>query len=122
MNYSKRHKWVASVFNHFPNINERDVLNYPQNYLGPNYKSVLNYWFYLESLSYIQERMYPDRFLSFNPETWNEVFLTSKELTKEVIDPRFVDYLYPIELELIASHLYIERGIPFTFLPLIIDL
>jgi hypothetical protein len=62
------------------------------------------------------------RFWSLDYETRDKAHSTATELAEEVIDPRFVYYLYPIELELIASHLYIERGIPFTFVPLIFDL
>jgi hypothetical protein len=122
MNYSKIHKWFASLFKYFPNTNEQDVLNNPENYLGPNYKEVLNYWFYCESLSYEQWNVYCNRFRILDVETRHKARSTAIELAKEVIDPRFVECLYTIEQELIASHLFIERGIPFTFLPLIFDL
>jgi hypothetical protein len=122
MNYSESHKWFASELNEYYNINEQDVLNNPENYLGPNYKEVLNFWFYRDSLSAKQWNVYWDRVDSLDYETLRKACSTAKELVKEVIDPRFVYYLYPIEWELIASHLYIERGIPFTYLPLIFDL
>jgi hypothetical protein len=122
MNYSKTHKWFASHLNFYHNTNEQDVLDHPENYLGSNYKEVLNLWFYWDSLSSEQIDVYWDRVDSLNSETLNKALSTAKKLVKEVIDPRFVDYLYPIEWELIAAHLYIERGIPFTFLPLIFNL
>jgi hypothetical protein len=118
MIYSECHKEVASRLNRYHNINIQDVLDHPENYLGPNYKELLNYWFYWYSLSSEQWDVYWDMEDSLHYETRKK----AEELAKEVIDPRFVNYLYPIELELIASHLYIERGIPFTCLPLIFDL
>jgi hypothetical protein len=117
MNYSKRHKWVASVFNHFPNINQQDVLEHPENYLGPNYKEVLNLWFYWYSLSSEQWDVYWKRWCSLNSETRTKARSTTTELPKEVIDSRFVYYILDLALELIASYLYIGRGIPFTYLP-----
>jgi hypothetical protein len=122
MNYSKTHKRFASYLNRFYNINEQDVLEHSENYLGPNYKELLNYWFYRDSLSAKQWNVYWDRVDSLNNETLKKAHSTAEELAKEVIDPRFVDYIWVLDEELIASHLYIERGIPFTFLPLSIDL
>jgi hypothetical protein len=122
MNYSKIHKWFASNLKYIRNINEQDVLDHPENYLGPNYKELLNYWFYEESLSEEQRNVYLNRVDSLDYETRHKARSTATELAEEVIDPRFVNYLYLIERELIAFHLYIERGIPFTYLPLIIDL
>jgi hypothetical protein len=122
MNYSERHKEFASNLKYIRNINEQDVLDHPENYLGPNYKEVLNYWFYRDSLSSEQWDVYWKKYRSLVYETLNKARSTAKELAKEVIDPRFVKYIGIGELELIASHLYIERGISFTVLPLSIDL
>jgi hypothetical protein len=122
MNYSKIHKWFASHLNFYHNINKQDVLDNLENYLGPNYKELLNLWFYWDSLSSEQIDVYWNFIWSLDYETLTKADSTAEELAKEVIDPRFVKYLGNITRELIASHLYIERGIPFTFLPLIIDL
>jgi hypothetical protein len=122
MNYSERHKEFASLLKYSPNTNEQDVLEHIENYLGPNYKELLNYWFYRESLSSEQWDVFRERAYSLDIETRTKAILTAKELAEEVIDPRFVDYIWVGELELIAAHLYIERGIPFTYLPLMFDL
>jgi hypothetical protein len=122
MNYSSHHKRFASRLNRYHNINIQDVLDHSENYLGPNYKEVFNLWFYEESLSEERRNVYWNRVDSLDYETLTKADSTAEELAKEVIDPRFVDYLSIITLELIASHLYIERGIPFTILPLIFNL
>jgi hypothetical protein len=122
MNYSEHHKRFASHLNEYYNINIQDVLDHPENYLGLNYKEVLNYWFYWDSLSEERRNVYWNRVDSLDLETWSKAHSTAIELVGEVIDPRILDYLYIREKELIASHLYIERGIPFTHLPLIFDL
>jgi hypothetical protein len=43
MNYSKAHSRLAK---HFP-----DVLTEPERYLGPNYKTVLNFWSFMDTLN-----------------------------------------------------------------------
>jgi hypothetical protein len=123
MNYSTNHKEFALNLNDYYNINEQDVLDHPENYLGPNYKEVLNLFFYCDSLSCESLRVYWDRVNSLEYETLNKACSTAIELAKEVIDQKiFYDFVAFIVLELIASHLFIERGIPFTYLPLIFDL
>jgi hypothetical protein len=52
MNYSIHHKIFACDLKNHCRINEQDALDNPANYLGPNYKEVLNLWFYCDSLSY----------------------------------------------------------------------
>jgi hypothetical protein len=123
MNYSKFHKSFANNLNYYNNINKQDVLDYPEHYLGPNYKEVLNWWFYWGSLSEEQREVYLARYFNLDRKTRIKAHDLSKKLASEVIDPRFIDDLYYEELrEIVAAHLYIERNIPFTFLPLIFDL
>jgi hypothetical protein len=122
MNYSRHHKNFAWNLKWSFRINEQDVLNYPANYLGPNYKEILNFWFYWDSLRCERYSVYSKRYHKLNYLTWVEATVSSKKLASEVIDPRFVVDLSFIVREIIASHLYLERNIPFTFLPLIFDL
>ncbi len=122
MKISTHHITFANSLNFFFNIPKQDVLDHPEVYLGSNYRDVLNYWIYCKSLSDEQERVYSKRFWSLDEKTRFKAIDTSKELASEVIDKRYVYCLSSIILELIASHLYNERGIPFTFLPLIQDL
>jgi len=122
MNYSSFHKDFASELNRRYNIKEQDVLEHPEKYLGPNYKEVLNFKFYWDNLSDELWYVYRDRRVKLNEQTRNGAEELAIKLASEVIDPRFVDSLYFEELELVASHLYIERNIPLTFLPLFFDL
>jgi hypothetical protein len=46
MNYSKSHH---NFNNHF--VGEYPVLNQPENFLGPNYETVLNFWWYIDTLT-----------------------------------------------------------------------
>jgi len=122
MNRSYFHNTFASILSRNHAINKQDVLDYPENYLGPNYKGVLNYWIYLVYLSHEQWDRYLDKRNKLDREALNKAYDLAENLASEVIDARFVDRLNYEVREIVAAHLYIERNIPFTFLPLIIDL
>jgi hypothetical protein len=120
--YSTYHISFSYVLNSQFSINKQDVLDYPQNYFGPNYKELLNFWFYWDSLSEEQCNAYWRRHNNIDVLFRNKANEISKKLASEVIDGRFVEFLYYGQREIIAAHLYLERNIPFTFLPLIFDL
>jgi hypothetical protein len=122
MNYSSHHKRFAEYIRFKYQISKQDVLEHLEDYLGTNYKEVLNYWFYDASLGIEQWAVYWDRHHKLGEEAHIKASDLAENLSSEVIDPRFVPYLAYEVLEIIAAHLYIERGIPFTFLPLIFDL
>jgi hypothetical protein len=117
-----RHQTFAFSLNFWYNIKEQDVLEHPENHFGLNYREVLNYWFYVDSLSDEQSDVYTERYFNLGDSTRLDASKMAKKLASEVIDPRFVHYLEYEVLEIIAAHLYLERNIPFTFLPLIFDL
>jgi hypothetical protein len=45
MKISKAHQRLAD------RINRQEVLTHPENYLGPNWEEVINFWLYLDTLS-----------------------------------------------------------------------
>jgi hypothetical protein len=49
MNYSKAHQRFSNY------LQRPEALTNPQDFLGPNYEVVINFWWYLESLSEISE-------------------------------------------------------------------
>ena len=107
MNYSSAHKSFANYVNcRDHNINKQDVLDHPENYLGPNYREVLNCWFYWDSLSDEQWEVFDKRWGELSLETREKSRKTATELAAEVIDPRFVHYFDYEELEIIAASLY----------------
>jgi hypothetical protein len=123
MNYSGRYNLFANCLNWKYDINKQDVLEHPEKYLGPNYKELLNYWFYRDSWSLKRWKVYSDKRSKLDLRIFIEGCKMAKELALEVIDPRFINFLRNSEdSELIAAHLYLERNIPFTFLPLNFDL
>ena len=122
MNYTIYHKAVANALNFYHNINKQDVLDFPEKYLGPNYREVLNYWFYRESWGIEQINVYLDRRDKLGEETRIKASELATNLASKVIDYRFVGFLDERSSEIVASHLYLERNISFTFLSLIFDL
>jgi hypothetical protein len=45
MNYSKAHQ------NFFNRLQNPEALTSPQNFLGPNYETVINFWWFIDSLT-----------------------------------------------------------------------
>jgi hypothetical protein len=121
-NYSDRHKGFANSSSLYYSINKQDVLEHPENYFGPNYKEVLNFWFYWDSWNEEQWKKYDERYWELPGQTRHEARELAKKLALEIIDPRIVYCLNVLEWEIIAAHLYIQQNIPFTYIPLIFDL
>jgi hypothetical protein len=51
MKISKAHKEFAYRLRFLFQISDQDVLNHPENYLGPNWDAVINFWLYLDTLT-----------------------------------------------------------------------
>jgi hypothetical protein len=66
--------------------------------------------------------VYLDRRDKLGKEARIKAYNTAEKLASEVIDSRFVKFLDERSSEIISAHLYLEQGLSFTFLPLIIDL
>jgi hypothetical protein len=122
MNYSLLHQHLAYNLSRIHNINKQDVLENPEKYFGPNYRELLNFWFYKETLSDEQLVVCGKRYWESNSQTTVEAKDLAIKLASEVIGSEIPYDIGYTECEIIAAHLYIEQGIPFTFLPLIFDL
>ena len=60
-------------------IEQQDVLEHPEKYLGPNYKELLNFWVYWHSLSAEQIEAYVDRSWYLVGQTFRgEINITAK--------------------------------------------
>jgi hypothetical protein len=63
MNYSKAHQ-------NFSNRLQRpEALTNPQNFLGPNYEAVINFWWYMDSLTETQWTEVARRYRALDPAT-----------------------------------------------------
>jgi hypothetical protein len=72
MKISKTHQRLAD------RLNDQTALEYPEHFLGPNWKNVLNFWFYLDTLSYEDLEIVFNRYLALG---WVDHL---KDLTRNV--------------------------------------
>jgi hypothetical protein len=88
MKISKTHKLFSE------SLNNPRVLSNPEEFLGPNYKEVLNFWLILDDLSQEQWRVVKKRSEAFfweNLSEWDKARDLAIESAKEVVGE---DYVY----------------------------
>jgi hypothetical protein len=131
MNYSNSHQHLASTPDTY------NAYDYPEKYLGPNYASVLNFWWHLETLTKEQllelEGKYKLKNTQYNNRynallDYAELFLGWRKRSYAVhasrshvrgIIGQFPNIPAPVTLELMAMHTILDRGEDLIFVPLI---
>jgi hypothetical protein len=109
-------------------LNNPEVLTNPEQFLGPNWETILRWWLYYESLTCEQWNELYRRWRAIDRDTFNRAWDLARNAAIEVIgvDNRralwFVIPYLPLTYELITMHLLFERGYSLTFVPLIKDL
>ena len=118
-------------------LNNPRVLENPEEFLGPNFEEVLNFWLILDELSEEQLRVVKERYGAFYYENYSE-YLKATDLTieasKEAVGE---DYTYHagnavwgvtmsdaanlVTLELIGMHLILDKQ-PLTFFEMFLRL
>ena len=136
MNYSKIHQRFAR--------DEVDRLTDPEQYMGPNYKEILNFWWFLEGLNDSQWKNVGERFylLGENLESikHNKLVVDNSLKVQTAVDNKVIwgtaqrvcegegrhhDQVYAVEWatdELISMHLTLEQGHSLVYVPLFNDL
>jgi hypothetical protein len=104
-----------------------EVLTNPEQFLGPNWETVLRWWLYYESLTLEQKDELWRRWVAIDYYTRIRAWTLAEDAAIEVIgeqNRRVAHWVsYPdITYELITMHLLFERGHSLTFVPLIKDL
>lgn len=134
MNYSNSHLMLSE------NLNCPDVLTDPQDFLGPNYKTVLNFWTHLDNLTEEQFNVVIERYLNhkLNLSARIDSFERAEKETLNIIGSDFTTCAYnaatyaidndalfvardmsgSATLELIGMHKLFEQGNSLTFVPL----
>ena len=102
-------------------FNIPEIITNPEVYFGPNYKTLLNFWIYWNSLSFDQRVLYKRNVIKCNYVYKDDLlnliaFYVETKLTRQQLE-----FLSEIDLEIIASHIIIQPqiGIPLTFIPLL---
>ena len=129
---SKSHKRFSE------RLNNPRVLEYPEEFLGPNYKEVLNFWLILDDLPEEQleiiEGRYEDFYNKHNYE-WYKLAIEIEKACNETIGYKFTvevtfvaafyydtSITFHATLELIGMHKILENHQqPLTFLPMFLE-
>ena len=125
MSYSKTHQRFAD------NLRNQRALSHPEEFLGPNWKEVLNFWLYIDTLS--DEQLNMARVLYCNLDVADRVYaenliwnaaciVTSKQISNwaYMSTPGLVPGV--ATRELIGANKILEQGIPLTFVPIFLNL
>jgi hypothetical protein len=120
MTYSKTHKRFAD------RPNNQRALEHPEEFLGVNYKDVLNFWWYLECLSEEQRKIVWERYQALGYEVrdaaWNAAQGAAYDAVQNSVAYAAEYAAAYATYELIGSHRLLEQGKSLTFLPLFLDL
>jgi hypothetical protein len=142
MTYSKAHQCFAD------RPNNQRALEHPEEFLGVNYKDVLNFWWFLEDLSGEQWKIVGERYQALGYEVRDAAWKAAAWDAADAADAwagaaawnaayDAVGYYAVWNVvpggaaraaaglatwELIGSHILLEQGKSLTFLPLFLDL
>jgi hypothetical protein len=127
MTYSKTHKRFAG------HLNNQRALEHPEDYLGSNWKDVLNFWWFLDGLSEDQWEIVRQRYWALDYKVrdaarfaarfaaaWNgadaadAAYSAAFDAAWDVAGEAAAYATY----ELIGSHILLEQGKSLVFLPL----
>jgi hypothetical protein len=79
MTYSKIHQAFSE------RLNQPDVLTHPAKYLGPNWKDVLNFWIYVDTLSDEEKKKMYDRYQTLEYTVRDSSINVAMDVAHEVI-------------------------------------
>jgi hypothetical protein len=131
--YSTTHQRYAS------NMANDDILSHPEDFLGPNYQTVLNFWTFLDSLSEEQLKEVERREIDMDVHIVEDASETAIDSVRKMFpdfltgnNGRFVlfynctigapDTTWVATLELICMNNLLEEGKSLTFVPLFSNL
>jgi hypothetical protein len=77
MNYSKAHQ------NFSAHLQNPEALINPQDFLGPNYQTVINFWWFMDSLSEDQWKEVARRYDALDTAAWNAARAAAKYAARD---------------------------------------
>jgi hypothetical protein len=127
MTYSKIHQKFSKY------LKQPDALTNPEKYLGPNWKDVLNFWIYVDTLSVEEKEEMGQRYQALKYKVRYCAIDDARNAAEEVVGREFRCEAWcascgvtgrvvfgDATYELIAHHLFINKSIVPIFLELII--
>jgi hypothetical protein len=124
MKISKAHQWLSNY------LEDPKILTNPEDFLGPNWEDVINFWLYIDGLSWDEKRKMNDRYRALNVVMRESAVRAAVVAANEVVGDgiRLAAWLAAISVtnwffgqatyELIASHKLLEQGKSLVSLPL----
>jgi hypothetical protein len=85
MTYSKIHKLFSNY------LEQPDALTNPAKYLGPNWKDVLNFWIYVDSLSEQEKKEMDDLYWALDRKVRSSSRTAARNAADRVVGWRFKD-------------------------------
>jgi hypothetical protein len=83
MTYSKIHQAFSNY------LEQPDALKNPEKYLGLNYQDVLNFWIYLDTLSYEDKEKMNDRYRALDFKVRESARDAARDAATEVVGEKF---------------------------------
>ena len=124
LDFSKTHQRFAYWFGN------PDAIEHPENYLGPNWETVINFWKWIDKLSEEQLEVAYDRYWKASNNSYEEWFTarcTAWDASKDVVGEKVSNAVWLANpgavvsratQELIGMHKLIEQGKQPYFIPM----
>jgi hypothetical protein len=126
MNYSKAHQ------NFFNRLQNPEALTSPQNFLGPNYETVINFWWFMDGLTEDQWKEVLRRYNAIDYAAWDAAGDAAMDAARDAAgDAAYAAYAawdaagnaaWFATYELIGMHTLLNDGKDLLFVPLFNDL
>ena len=128
MNYSKAHQRFSTE------LQNPEALTNPQDFLGPNYETVLNFWWTVDSLTETQWNEVARRYDALDPAAWDAAYYAARNAASYAAydaawfaawdAARYAAWYAAgyATLELMGMHTLLNDGKTLLFVPLFNDL
>ena len=124
MTYSKAHQKFAN------RLNSPEALTNPQDFLGPNTETVLNFWKWMDSLNQDQWKIVSERYRNLDVVAWdaaldaawdaagNVAGYAARDAARNAARYAALNAAGYATWELMGMHIILEQGKSLTFVPL----
>ena len=125
MSYSKAHQRFSTI------VRRAAALSAPQDFLGPNYKTLLDFWWFIESLTVDKLEAVSDRYFEIELLTRESAYHRAADaaniITRYSGDAASCTHNYgkfrsaisfDVTYELITMHIILDKGESLMFIPL----
>ncbi len=118
---------ISKTHQEFANRVGQAALTNPEKYLGPNYRTVLNFWYYIDNLTEERRGVVNSRYWDIPEDARFAALASARKAAIDVVGGLNRSAAYMVShgfaapyatYELIAMHNLLEQGKTLTFVPL----